>query len=235
VRRGRPWSTRRTGVGRDDQRGALVALGDHLQDELRGALGECEVAELVEDDELGAGVARDDAAELAAALGCLELVRESGEGGQAHAASLLAGEHREGDRQVCLACAAVAEEDDALAVIDPGALRERGDRGLGDLRVLIEAEVLHALGEREPGVDQPSVFAALSALGDLGFQERGEVRSRGLLVACGLRGEGAEACPDCGELKLAGVHVDLYELLRTYPITNGDQRITSDKSDSLVA
>ena len=51
--------------------GTLVALGDDLEDELGGALGQCEVSELVEDDELGAGVARDDAAELALALGCL--------------------------------------------------------------------------------------------------------------------------------------------------------------------
>ncbi len=58
---------------------------------------------------------------------------------------------------------------DALAVIDPGALRQGGDRGLGDLRVLIELEVLQALGEREPGVDQPAAFAALSALCDLRF------------------------------------------------------------------
>ena len=128
--------------------GALVALGDDLEDELGGAVGEREVAELVKDDELGAGVAGDDAAELSSGLGCLQLVRERGEGGEADAASLLAGEHREGDREMCLAGPAVAEEDDGLAVIDPGALRERGDRGLGDLRVLVEAEVLQALGER---------------------------------------------------------------------------------------
>ena len=90
-------------VGRDDQRCSLVALGDDLEDELCCTVGECEVSELVEDDELGAGVARDDAAELAAALGCLQLVREGGECGEAHAASLLAGEDRERDRQVCLA------------------------------------------------------------------------------------------------------------------------------------
>ena len=29
--------------------------------------------------------------------------------------------------------------------------------------------------------------------------------------------------------------LSIYELLRTYPIANGDQRITSDKPDSLVA
>jgi len=35
---------------------------------------------------------------------------------------------------------------------------------LGDLRVLIEAEVLQTLAQREAGVDEPSVFAAFSAL-----------------------------------------------------------------------
>ena len=79
---------------------------------------------------------------------------------------------------------------------------------MGDLRVLVELEVLQALGEREPGVDQPAAFAALSALCDLRFQERGEIRGRGLLVACGLLGEPTEACPDGREVQLAGVRVD---------------------------
>jgi hypothetical protein len=52
-------------VGRDDQRGALVAFGDDLEDELGRAFGEREVAELVDDEELDAGVAADDAGELA--------------------------------------------------------------------------------------------------------------------------------------------------------------------------
>ena len=58
-------------VGRDDQRRALVALGDDLEHELGGAFGQREISELVEDDELGAGVARDDFAKLTVALGCL--------------------------------------------------------------------------------------------------------------------------------------------------------------------
>ena len=90
-------------VGGDDHRGALVAFGDDLEDEFGCAFGEREVAELVEDDEFGAGVACDDAAELAAGFGGLELVGERGERGEADAASLLAGEDGERDREVCLA------------------------------------------------------------------------------------------------------------------------------------
>src|ERR1039458_702585 len=104
--------------------------------------------------------------------------------------------------------AAVAEEDHRLAVVDPGALRQRGDRGLGDLRVLLEAEVLQALHQGKTRVDQPSAFAAFSSLTDLGLQQRREIGGRGLLVACRLLGERAEASPDGWELQLERVRVD---------------------------
>ena len=140
---------------------ALVAFGDDLEDELGGALGEREVAELVKHDELGACVAGDDARELAAALGFLQLVGEAGERGEAHASALLAGADREGCREHRLAGAGLAEEDHRLAVVDPGALRERGDRCLGDLGVIGEAEVLQALDDGEARFDEASFLAPL--------------------------------------------------------------------------
>ena len=85
---------------------AFVAFGEDLEDELGGAVGQREVAELVEDDELGAGVAADDAGELAAALGFLELVGQAGERGEADAPSLVAGADRQRGRQHRLAGAA---------------------------------------------------------------------------------------------------------------------------------
>jgi hypothetical protein len=80
-----------------------VAFGEDLEDELGSAVGKGQVAEFVEDDKLGAGVAADDAGELAAALGFLELVGECGEGGEADAAALVAGADRQRGRQVGLA------------------------------------------------------------------------------------------------------------------------------------
>ena len=64
-----------------DQRSVFVALADHLEDELRGAVGQGQIAKLVKADNLGAGVAGDDRTELSAAVGFLEFVREAGEGG----------------------------------------------------------------------------------------------------------------------------------------------------------
>ena len=71
---------------------------------------------------------------------------------------------------MCLPRAAVTDQDDALAVTDPGAFRERGDRGLRDLRVVGEAELLQSFDLREARLDQPAFLAALGALGDLGLQ-----------------------------------------------------------------
>ena len=176
--------------------------------ELGGAVGQREISELVEDDELGAGVAADDAGEFAAAFGFLEFVGEAGERGEANAASGVAGADRQGGGQMGLAGAAVADEDHGLAVVDPRALGQRGDRGLGDLGVVGEAEVLEALDGGEARVDQAAFLAALGALGHLGFQQRGEISGRGLLLARGLLGERAEAAPDGRQLELDRVRLD---------------------------
>ena len=55
-----------------------MALGDDLEDELGGALGQRQVAQLIEREDLDAGVAADDAGELAARLGFLQFVGECG-------------------------------------------------------------------------------------------------------------------------------------------------------------
>jgi hypothetical protein len=90
-------------VGGHDQRPAFVQFGEDLEHELGGAVGQGEVAQFVEADDFGAGVAADDSGELLATFGLLELVRQSGEGGEPDASSLLAGADRERDAQVCLA------------------------------------------------------------------------------------------------------------------------------------
>jgi hypothetical protein len=106
------------------------------------------------------------------------------------------------------AAPAFADEDDRLAVVDPGALGQRGDRRLGHLWVVGEAEVLGPLHEREAGVDQPSSLAPLGALLVLGLEQRGEVGDRRLLLARGLAGERPEAAAHGRRLELRGVRLD---------------------------
>jgi hypothetical protein len=99
----------------------------------------------------------------------------------------------------------LADEDDRLAIVDPGALGERRDRGLGHLGVVFEVEVLQSFDDREASVEQSAPLAPLGALLHLGLQQRGEVRERGLLLAGGLGRELPEAGADRGQVQLAGV------------------------------
>jgi hypothetical protein len=90
----------------------------------------------------------------------------------------------------------------------PRSLRQRGDRGLRDLGVVGEPEVLEALDLREPRVDQPALLAALGAFGHLGLQQRGQVRDRGLLFTQRFGGERFEAAADGREFELDRVRLD---------------------------
>jgi hypothetical protein len=154
-----------------------------LEDEFGRAVGQGQIAQFIQDHQLGAGVAAEDPSELAAGFGFLQFVGQRGEGGEADAAALVAGADRQRCRQVRFSAAGFAVEDDALAVIDPGALRERGDRGLWDLGVIVEAELLQAFDDREARVDQPATLASFGAFLVFCFEQRGEVGDRGLLLA----------------------------------------------------
>ena len=188
-------------VGGDDQAAAFVAFGEDLEDELGGAVGQREIAQLVEDDELGAGVAADDAGELAAAVGFLEFVGEPGEGGEADACGLA------WQAQTASAVASIVLPvpespmkitDSRSSIQEPSA--SAAIVACGTFGLSVEAEVLEAFDVREARVDQAASFAAFGAFGDLGLQQRGEVGDRGLLLADGFGGERAEAARTVGQL-----------------------------------
>jgi hypothetical protein len=102
---------------------------------------------------------------------------------------------------------ALADQDDLLAVVDPGALGQRGDGRLLDVRVLLEAEILEALYERKARVDEPAALSALGALLHLGLEQRRQVGQRALALAGGLGVERAEARAHRGQVKLTRVRL----------------------------
>ena len=104
--------------------------------------------------------------------------------------------------------AALAGEDDRVAVGDPGALGERGDRRLRHVGVVVEAEVVEPFQQGEAGVEEPPSFAALGSLLHLALEQRGEVGERRLLGAGRFGGERAEAAADGRQVQLGGVRVD---------------------------
>ena len=120
----------------------------------------------------------------------------------------MAGADRQGGREHRFAGPAVADEDHRLAVIDPRSLGERRDRGLGDLGVVGEPEVLEPFDLREPCVDQSALLAPLGAFGHLRLQQRPEIGDGGLLLAERFGRECFESAADGRELQLDRVRLD---------------------------
>ncbi len=80
----------------------------------------------------------------------------------------------------------VAHQHDRVAVVDPTS-RRRARRSLpaGSWGVISEPELLQPLEQREPRVQQPPAFAALSTLLMLCFEQRRQVRGYIGVVAVG--------------------------------------------------
>src|SRR6266536_4092239 len=101
--------------------GFLLAFGDDLEQQLRAARVEVEVAELVAAQQVQPAVAGDGLGQGALVGGLDQLVDQRRAGRVAHGAALLARGDARPDEQVGLAGARVAEQDQRLAVVDPGA------------------------------------------------------------------------------------------------------------------
>ena len=78
-------------VGGDGDGGSFLALGDDLEEQLAAAAVDLDVAEFVEQQQVQASVAADDAGQCALVGGFGELVDELGGGDVADPAALLAG------------------------------------------------------------------------------------------------------------------------------------------------
>src|SRR5260221_11032501 len=115
------------GVGGDRDRGAFLALGEHLEQQLGAAPVQLEVAELVEAEQVDAAVAGDGAREGLVVGGLDELVDQGGGGAVADPVAGLGGGGAQPDQQVGLAGAGVADQAARLPGGDPRALRGGGD------------------------------------------------------------------------------------------------------------
>ena len=133
-------------------------------------LGEGQIAEFVEDDEVEAGEIVGDASLASGAAFGLELIDEIDGGEEATARSGADAASRDGDGQMGLAGSGSSDQDDVSLLGDEAAAGEIAHESLVDRRV-IEREVVDVLGERQLG-DRELVFdRARLLLRDLGLQE----------------------------------------------------------------
>src|ERR1700691_4266511 len=121
-----------------------------MEQQLPAGLGEREIAEFVEDDEVEAGQGVGDASLAAGSTFGLELIDEIDGGEEAPARSGADAASRDGDGQMRLAGAGSADQDDIALLSDEAAAGEITHQRLVDRRVL-ESDVVDVLGERQLG------------------------------------------------------------------------------------
>ena len=137
-------------IGGDDDRGAFVKPADEMEEELSTRLGEGEIAEFVENDEVHAGeVIGEPSLPAIAGLG-FEPVDEIDDIVEPAASAGADAASRDGDGEVRLASSGSADQDNIALLGDEAAVGEVLDQGLVDGR-FGELEVGKVFGERQLG------------------------------------------------------------------------------------
>jgi hypothetical protein len=179
--------------------GLLIAFVDDVVEVLGAGRAEGLQAEIVKDQQGGAGVAGE--AVLVGAVGAAPgEVAEHLVGG--HAEDLIAaatGFVGEGLRHVALAHAGRAVHQDRFMARDELTGGEVKDLGLVELGVEAEVEAFEGLGGIEGGAAQAQPERALGAALDLVLQERGEEVDEGGLLLDGLTIPDVERLEDAGQ------------------------------------
>ena len=154
---------REAAVGGEDHGALLVAGVDELEEQVGGAAVDGDVADLVDDEQRGAGEEADLLGEAVLAPGLGEGLDEFREGRAVDALSGLDGGDAERDGEMALAGAGRAEQMDHLGAVDEVELGERQDAVPVEGRLEGEVEALERLRRVQPGGLEGDADAAVLA------------------------------------------------------------------------
>ncbi len=161
-------------VGREDHGAPLnVPLIDDMEEDVRRVVTDREVADLVDDEDVGLHVADERFAQVALTAGAREVVDELGAVDEERVEAVLERAVRDGDREVRLAASGLAREDDRVALGDEVGREERADRGEPQRGLVLEAELLDGAKEGESRVAHGAREARAATMSDL-LGEEGE-------------------------------------------------------------
>ena len=150
-------------IGGDQGRAPLVALAEHLEQQLGAGLGQRHEAEFVDDQKLVGGELLLEPQQLLVIAGLDEFVDQRGGGDEADREALLAGRQAETEGDVGLAGPTVAERDEVLAALDVLAAGQLQDQRLVERGDDLEVEAVEALDHGEARrLDAPLDHAALA-------------------------------------------------------------------------
>ena len=157
------------------------------------------VAELVDAEQVGAAVAGDRLGELPVVGGLGEFVGELGGQGVADPEPGHGRGGAQGDEQVGLAGAGVADQAERLALADPVAGRQGAEHGGADAGVGVEVEVGQPFRAGEPGAADLPLGAAAVAVLAFTHEQLGQEPAVGELLPLGLVGGRGELAADGGQ------------------------------------
>src|SRR6266851_9708493 len=186
-------------IAGEEDRGFLIPLINDVVEVLRAGRAKAFETEVVEDEQIGAGVA-----ETALVVGAVGPA--PGEVGQHlrgvdehDVEAAAAGFVGEGLTEVALADPGRAVEQDVLVALDELTGGEVEDLRLVELGIEAEVEALEGLGGMEGGPTQPQPEPALGAALDFILQEDGEELHEGGLLLDGLAIADVERLEDPGQ------------------------------------
>jgi len=189
-------------VCRHDDRGALVKAADQVEQELAAGLGEGEIAEFVQDQEVEAGdQVRGPALSFCPRFG-VELVHQVDDVEEPAPAAVSDTGPGDADREMGLSCACAADPHEIALVVKEVTGRQFTDQGLVDFARL-EVELVDLLGQRQLGDGHLVFDRAGLLLTDLGGQEVANDLLR-FVLSLDRRGDDlVVGCPHAVKLQLA--------------------------------
>ncbi|MFO0738198.1 MAG: hypothetical protein U0270_20065 [Labilithrix sp.] len=153
-------------LARDDRRAKVVAVFEDLEQVAPRLFGQRSDREVVEDEDIDLGNAREETGVRSVGASEAELVEEPGDASVEYTESLAAGLMRERAREVALPGARRAGDDDGLVLDDPSACRQPSNDRLVELSLAREVDAFDArladaklrVAEilREAGVNAPA-------------------------------------------------------------------------------
>ncbi|CCF83959.1 hypothetical protein NITHO_2920001 [Nitrolancea hollandica Lb] len=188
--------------------GAFVAIGEELEEQLGGVLGEGQVADLIDQDEVEALQVGQQLREPQRLLRQFEFARQGGSGAEEDPIPAQAGGAADPQEEMSLADAAGAEQKDILVLGDEAVLRQLEHALLAQAGHGGEVEVLQALLVGETCLCQPPQDLALLALGDLMCEECLEIAEVAAALPLSITRERLVLVSDRRQLQLLQVGAD---------------------------
>ena len=163
-------------VAGDQKAAPLVAIGEHLEEQLGAAAAERQVAELIADEQIDAVELGQQAVEAMLLMGLLQLTDQAGGGEEPHPFAEATGGETQRGGDMGFSRAGVADEAAVVVLLDPFAARQFEDLLLVERRQSREVVTVEVLGHGEVGGADTGELGVGGAGGHLQLGQPQQVR-----------------------------------------------------------